>query len=99
MRSIADAQLEEFAAAFVGHSDVIEVGVQLGVVGLLGWLLIWLGLLRARLSAFVLLPIATYAVISGTIEFVAPLTVGLVLAAACREQGRAGKARPAPESP
>ena len=45
LRSVAYAQLEEFGVAFVGHSDVIEVGAQLGIVGLLGWLLIWLGLL------------------------------------------------------
>jgi hypothetical protein len=89
LRSIAEAQLEELGAVFVGHSDIVEVGVQLGLVGLLGWLLIWLGLLRARLSAFVLLPMGIYAVITGLIEFVAPVVVGLVLAAAYREEGTA----------
>jgi hypothetical protein len=99
LRSVVQAQLEYSGSEFVGHSDVIEVGVQLGVVGLLGWLLIWLGLLRARLSAFVLLPMGVYALLSGTIEFVAPVAVGLVLAAACTEDGRARERRSATQGP
>jgi O-Antigen ligase len=97
LQSVAAAQLKELGAAFVGHSDIIEVTVQLGVVGLLSWLLIWLGLVRARLSTFVLVPIGVYIVLDGTIEFVAPLTVGLVLAAACSEEGRVRRRRATPQ--
>ena len=75
-------ELEDIGFALIGHSDVITVGVQLGILGLLAWLLIWLGLIRAQLRGLVLLPIGIFAVINGASEYVAPLTVGLVLAAA-----------------
>jgi O-Antigen ligase len=82
LRSIKQFTLEELGGAFVGHSDIIEVGVQLGLVGLAGWLLIWLALMRARLETLVLTPIAVYSLTSGAMEYVAPLVVGLTLAAA-----------------
>jgi O-Antigen ligase len=83
LRSIEKFELQETGTKFVGHSDVIEVGVQLGLLGLAGWLLIWIGLLGARLRSLVLVPIAVYAVTNGAIEYSDSLVYGLALAAAC----------------
>jgi O-Antigen ligase len=82
LRSIERFQEEETGNAVVGHSDVIEVLVQLGVIGFIGWLLLWIGLLRAGLNRVVLVPIAVYAVANGSIEYVDSLVFGIVLAAA-----------------
>jgi hypothetical protein len=75
--------LEETGTKVVGQNDLIEVGVQLGLIALAGWLLIWIGLLRARLKSLVLIPIAVYAVTNGAIEYSDSLVYGLALAAAC----------------
>jgi hypothetical protein len=62
---------------------VIEVGVQLGVLGFAGWVTMWLVLLAdATLSRIMLVPIVVYATINGAIESTAPLVVGMFLAAA-----------------
>jgi hypothetical protein len=79
LRSIARQEL----SGNEGHSDVVQAGVELGLVGLVGWLLIWIGLLRARLSGLVLVPIGVYAILNGTLEYVDSLVFGLALAAAC----------------
>jgi hypothetical protein len=69
--------------AFDAHSDVVEIGVQLGLVGFAAWIIIWLVLLSdAGLSRIVLIPIAVYALITGSIEATAPVTLGLFFAAA-----------------
>jgi O-antigen ligase len=83
LRSIEKLELERTGSVVVGHSDVIEVLVQLGIVGFAGWLLIWLSLFRARLTSLVLVPLAVYAVVNGSIEYVDSLVFGLALAAAC----------------
>jgi hypothetical protein len=83
LRSIVDFELASLGAELVGHSDIVEVLVQLGVVGFVAWIAIWAGLLLARLRAIVLLPILAFAVVNGSLEYVAPLTAGLFLAAAC----------------
>jgi hypothetical protein len=83
LRSIERFELQRTGNAVVGHSDVIEVGVQLGILGFVGWVLIWLSLFRARLSSLVLIPIAVYAIFNGVIEYVDSLVFGLALAAAC----------------
>lgn len=88
MRSVAIFSLEQLGVALVGHSDLIDVGVQLGLVGLVAWLLIWAMLFSGHLRVMVLLPIAAYAAVNGSIEYVGPLTVGLALAAACVEPSR-----------
>ncbi|MDQ3719331.1 MAG: O-antigen ligase family protein, partial [Actinomycetota bacterium] len=83
LRSVALFSLERLGVELVGHSDLVEVGVQLGLVGLVAWLLIWAMLFTGHLRVVVLLPVAAYAAVNGSIEYVAPLTVGLALAAAC----------------
>jgi O-antigen ligase/polysaccharide polymerase Wzy-like membrane protein len=83
--SIRKFELKDIGIAYVGHSDVAEILVQLGLIAFVAWMLIWLGLLRSGLRGMVLVPILVYAVVNGSIEYVGPLAMGLVLAAACVE--------------
>ncbi|HEX2160768.1 MAG TPA: O-antigen ligase family protein [Thermoleophilaceae bacterium] len=84
LRSVPEAELFELGVPYIGHSDIIEVGVQIGGLGLLAWLLVWAALFRAGLRTMLLIPVVVYAVVNGAIGYVAPLTLALVLAAACR---------------
>jgi len=84
LRSVEEQELKDLGKVFVGHSDLIQVGVQLGVVGLALWAMLWFGLLTARLENIVLVPLLVYSVVNGAIEYVAPVTLGLAFAAACR---------------
>ncbi len=90
LRSVEEQELHDLGKVFIGHSDLIEVGVQLGVVGFALWALLWLALLRSPLENIVLVPLLVYAIVNGSIEYVAPTALGLAFAAACR---------PPPESP
>jgi hypothetical protein len=83
LRSIPDFELKELGEQLVGHSDIVEVLVQIGFFGFLAWGAIWIGLLRARLQPLILLPIVVFGVVNGSLEYVAPLTTGIFLAAAC----------------
>ena len=85
LRSIVDFELAALGQELVGHSDVVEVLVQLGVVGFVAWVALWTGLLRAGLRTIVLLPLLCFAIVNGSLEYVAPLAAGLFLAAACAE--------------
>jgi len=84
LRSVAEFEVLELGQAFVGHSDVIEALVQLGLVGFAAYVAIWAGLLGSRLRSLVLVPLLVYAAVNGAIEYVAPLAIGITLAAACR---------------
>jgi O-antigen ligase len=86
LRSVVDFEVAALASGFVGHSDVIEVLVQLGILGFIAWVALWVGLLRAGLAAIILLPILVFGIVNGTLEYVAALTLGLCLAAACADQ-------------
>ena len=80
LRTILTIEQERLGVAFVGHSDAIEVGVQLGVVGLIGLLLMWwVAFLRAE-SRLPLLVLASFALFNGVLEYGGPLVVGLLLA-------------------
>jgi O-antigen ligase len=92
LRSVVEFEVAALASGFVGHSDVIEVLVQLGIVGFVSWLALWLGLLRAGLAAIVLLPILVFGIVNGTLEYVAAITLGLCLAAACADPREPGAA-------
>jgi hypothetical protein len=72
----------------IGHSDVIEVLVELGAIAFVAWLLMWLALFRGGLNPMLLIPIAVYAVVNGAIGYVAAMALGLVLSAACRAPPR-----------
>jgi hypothetical protein len=84
LRSVEEQELRDLGKVFVGHSDLIEVGVQLGLVGFALWALLWYALLRAPLENIVLVPLIVYSLVNGSIEYVAPTALGLAFAAACR---------------
>ncbi len=83
LRSTVEFELAALGSAIVGHSDIVEVLVQLGVVGFVAWIGLWLGLLTSHLRAIVLLPILAFAMVNGSLEYVGPLTCGIFLAAVC----------------
>ncbi len=84
LRSVEEQELHDLGKVFIGHSDLIEVGVQLGLVGLALWLMLWYALLRSPLENIVLVPLIVYSLVNGSIEYVAPTALGLAFAAACR---------------
>lgn len=84
LRSVEENELRELGKVFIGHSDLVEVGVQLGVVGFALWALLWIALLRSPLENILLVPLIVYSVVNGSIEYVAPTALGLAFAAACR---------------
>ncbi len=84
LRSVEEQELRDLGKVFIGHSDLIEVGVQLGIVGLSLWALLWFALLRSPLENIVLVPLIVYSLVNGSIEYVAPTALGLAFAAACR---------------
>ena len=83
LRSVPRFELLELGDEFVAHTDILEVAVQLGLIGLVGWVLIWGAVLRAGLRNLVLVPVIVYAIVNGALEYVAPLVLALVLAGAC----------------
>lgn len=82
--AVEEAEIRELGTPFFGHSDLIEVGVTFGLFGIFAWALLWLALLRSPLEGIVLVPLIVYAVVNGSMLYVAPLTLGLVFSAACR---------------
>jgi hypothetical protein len=84
LRSVEEQELRDLGKVFIGHSDLIEVGVQLGIVGFSLWALLWFALLRSPLENILLVPLIVYSVVNGSIEYVAPTALGLAFAAACR---------------
>jgi hypothetical protein len=82
--SVEAAEIRELGKPFFGHSDLIEVGVTFGLTGLFAWGLLWFALLRSPLESIVLVPLIVYALVNGSMLYVAPLTLGLVFSAACR---------------
>jgi hypothetical protein len=97
LRSLIRLEQERGGVAAVGHSDVIEVGVQLGAVGLLGWLLLWIGLLRTKCDPLILVPLLIYALVGGAMELTPAVTLVLVLALVCRGTPPARAAASSPE--
>jgi hypothetical protein len=89
--SIPDVVERELGQALIGHSDVIEILVQLGAIALVAWLLLWLALFRGGLNPILLIPLAVYAVVNGAIGYTAAMALALVLSAACRPPERAGQ--------
>jgi hypothetical protein len=94
LRSIPGFELKALGSELVGHSDIVEVLVQIGFFGFCAWAAIWIGLLRARLQPIVLLPIVAFGFVNGSLEYVAPLSAGIFLAGACVDPPA-----PSPEAP
>jgi O-antigen ligase len=97
LRATVEFEIAAIAVGLVGHSDVVEVLVQLGVVGLLAWVALWVGLLRSGLAPIVILPMAVFGAVNGSLEYLPAVALGLFLAAACGRPGR-GYARLPAES-
>jgi hypothetical protein len=81
LRSIPRIEKEKLGAAFVGHSDVIEVGVQLGIVGLIGLIMIWWVLIANARSRAPLLVLASFALFNGALEYSGALVIAVLLTA------------------
>jgi O-antigen ligase len=86
--SIPEVVERELGQPLIGHSDIVEILVELGLVALVAWLLLWFALFRGGLNPILLIPVAVYAVVNGAIGYVAAMTLALVLAAACRPPSR-----------
>jgi hypothetical protein len=83
LRAAVDFEIQALAVALVAHSDVLEVLVQLGAIGLIAWLALWVGLLRSGLTPVIVLPMIVFGVVNGSLEYLPSLALGLFLAAAC----------------
>jgi hypothetical protein len=81
LRTIPALEQQTLGQAFVGHSDVVEVGVQIGLVGLVGLLLIWWSFIAGASSKLPLLVLAPFALFNGALEYVAPMVVAVLLTA------------------
>jgi hypothetical protein len=86
LRSIRTFQEERTGVANVGHSDIIEVGVQLGVVGLIGLLLIWRVLIERVESRLPLFVLGSFALFNGMLEYSGAVVVALVLTAGLKSR-------------
>lgn len=69
--------------AFVAQSDLVGVLVEFGIVGLVAWLLTWLTVLKSQVEWIILLPLAIYALVNGSLEYVGATVFCIALAAAC----------------
>jgi hypothetical protein len=83
-RSIPRFEEAKLGSGLVGHSDLVEVGVQLGLIGLVGFLLIWGVLIVRAESKAPLLVLASFSIFNGALEYSAPLVIALLLTAGAR---------------
>lgn len=82
LRSVETLEQRATGNAVVAQSDVVQVGVEIGLIGLLGLILIWWTLIaraRSKLPLLVLLPFALF---NGSLEYGAPVVITLLLTAA-----------------
>jgi hypothetical protein len=79
LRSIPKFERKELGSALVGHSDIVQVGVELGVVGLLGFALIWFALFQGAHGRLPLLALGSFAAVNGSLEYSGPLVLALML--------------------
>ena len=79
---------------FIAQSDLIAIIVELGVLGLIAWLLTWISIFRSQIEWVILIPLIAYALLNGAIEYVGATVFSLALASACASQTRAVVASP-----
>jgi O-antigen ligase len=90
LRSIPRFEQEALGHPLVGHSDIVQVGVELGIVGLIGFLLIWAVLVaRAQVKAPLLI-LGSFSLFNGALEYSAPLVIALLLTVAPSSTKRRG---------
>lgn len=78
---------------------MIQVGVELGLVGLTGLILIWWTLIARARSKLPLLVLLSFALFNGSLEYGAPVVVTLLLTVSPADSPRppAGELDPRPE--
>jgi len=79
LRSVEGLEQRATGNSVVAQSDVVQVGVESGLIGLLGLILIWWTLIaraRSKLPLLVLLPFALF---NGSLEYGAPVVITLLL--------------------
>jgi O-Antigen ligase len=105
LRTIPKFEQQSLGDTFVGHSDVVQVGVELGIAGFIGLLLMWGVVFVRAQSKLPLFVLASFALFNGVLEYGGPLVIGLLLATGTTvrlERGRAetpAKIRPSGPSP
>jgi len=67
----------------VVQSDPLTLLVEIGLVGVILWLLLWLVIVRSGVEWVILIPLATYAITNGALEYVGAEVYGIALAGAC----------------
>lgn len=96
LRSVERIEEQATGNDVVGQSDVIQAGVELGLIGLIGLILIWWTLIaraRSKLPLLVLLPFALF---NGSLEYGAPLVVTLLLTVSPADNAKKPAAEPIP---
>lgn len=86
LRSVDNTNIQRLGEDVVAQSDFVAMLVELGVFGVLAWLLLWLALIRSGVNWLVLLPLATYGFTNGAIEYVGAVVFGIALSAACADR-------------
>jgi hypothetical protein len=96
LRSVPRFTEEAIGSPLGGHSDLVDVGVQLGIIGLLGLVLIWSALLVSVRSKAPLIVLGSFAVFNGSLEYSAPVVICLLLTGGARDEpsAHAGGVRP-----
>jgi O-Antigen ligase len=102
LRSVEVIEQQANGNSVVAQSDAVQVGVETGLIALLGLVLIWSTLIvkaESKLPLFVLLPFALF---NGSLEYGAPLVVTLLFtvspAGGVEDLGAHGAARSPPGS-
>jgi hypothetical protein len=80
LRTILGIEQQVLGEQFGGHSDIIDVLVQIGIAGLVGLLLIWFVVFSKAKSKLPLVILVSYALFSGILEGSGPLVIGMLLA-------------------
>ena len=79
LRSIERFSRADLNITAVGHSDVLEVGIQIGALAFLGLALLWRELFRAASTRLPLLTLGIFGALNGSLEYSAPLVLAVLL--------------------
>jgi O-antigen ligase len=80
LRTIPRFSEESLGTDAIGHSDLIEVLVQSGVIGLMGLILWWIVWAKSGVPVAAIVVLAIFALVNGALEWIAPLFAFLLLA-------------------
>jgi hypothetical protein len=95
LRTILGITQRALGTPFVGHSDIVDVVVQLGVVCLVGLVMIWVILFARSQSRLPLLVLASFALFNGILEYNGPVVIGMLLATSPHVTDRVRRTAPA----